>query len=101
MKKVIKENWFTIIAGIMLLLAIPAIWPYGYFQILRWVVAGVAVYNAYIAYKLKQNGWMFIMIAIAILFNPIAPIFLQKQTWIVLDLITSVLMFVSIIKIKE
>lgn len=85
----------------MLLLAIPAIWPYGYFQILRWVVASVALYNAYISYELKKSQWMFIMIAIAILFNPIAPIFLQKQTWVILDLITSILMFVSIIKIKK
>lgn len=101
MKKILKENWFTLVAGVMLLLAIPAIWPYGYFQILRWVVAIVAIYNAYIAYELKQNGWIFIMVAIAILFNPIAPIFLQKQTWVILDLITSILMFVSIIKIKK
>jgi hypothetical protein len=101
MKKILKENWFTAIAGVMLLLAIPAIWPYGYFQILRWVVTVVAIYNAYIAYELKQNAWMFIMIAIAILFNPMAPIFLQKQTWVILDLISSILMFVFIIRVKK
>jgi len=99
MKKIIKQNWFTILAGIMLLLAIPSIWPYGYFQILRWVVTGVAVYNSYIFYELKKSQWMFIMIVIAILFNPIAPIFFQKQTWVILDLIASILMFVSIGKI--
>ena len=88
-------------AGLMLLLAIPAIWPYGYFQILRWVVSGVAIYNAYFAHELRKNRWVGIMVAIAILFNPIAPIFLQKETWVILDLITSVLMFATIIRFKK
>ena len=101
MKKIIKENWFTIIAGIMLLLAIPTIFPYGYFQILRWVVAGVALYNAYTAYESKRNAWVLIMGAIAVLFNPIFPIYFQKETWVILDLIVSIIMFVSIIKIKK
>lgn len=101
MRNFIKKNWFTIMAGIMLLLAIPAIWPYGYFQILRWVVMGVALYNAYIAYESKKNAWIFTMGVIAVLFNPIIPIFLEKQTWVILDLMASIIMFVSISKIKR
>lgn len=101
MSKFIKENWITVFTGIILLLAIPPIWPYSYFQILRWIVMFVAIYNTYLAYKSKTKAWIFIMGAIAILFNPIAPIYFQKETWVVLDLITSILMFVSIIKIKK
>lgn len=101
MEKISKRNLFTVVAGVMLLLAIPAIWPYSYFQILRWVVAGVAAYNAYLAYQLKKNGWVLIMVVVAILFNPISPIFLQKQTWVTLDLITAVIMFLSINKIRK
>jgi len=97
----LKQHWFTMIAGVMLLLAILAIWPYSYFQILRWVITGVAIYNAYTASKLDRTQWIFIMGAIAILFNPIFPIYLQKGTWVILDLITSILMFVSIIRIKK
>lgn len=97
----LKQNWFTILAGIMLLLAIPSIWPYSYYQILRWVVAIVVSYNAYLAYESKQNGWLFIMVAIAILFNPIAPIHLEKSTWTIFNLITSGIMFYSINKIRE
>ena len=101
MKKIIKENWFTVVAGIMLLLAIPSIFPYGYYQVLRWVVVCVAGYNAYIAYESKNNTWAIIMGAIAILFNPIFPIFLSKETWVILDLITSIVMFLSIKKIRK
>lgn len=101
MKKYTKGNWFIIIAGIMLLLAIPSILPYGYYQILRWVVTGVAVYSAYCANESNNEKWLYIMGAIAILFNPIFPIYLSKETWVVLDLITSIIMFVSISRIKK
>lgn len=101
MIKFIKENWITIITGIMLLLAIPPIWPYEYYQILRWIVMGVAIYNTYTANKQNKTQWTFTMGAIAILFNPIFPIYLQKEIWVILDLITSILMFVSIAKIKK
>lgn len=101
MKKYIRENWFTIIAGVMLLLAIPAIWPYAYFQILRWVVMGVAIYNAYTANKFNITQWVFTMGIIAILFNPLFPLYFQKDIWMMLDLIAAVLMFVSIVKIKR
>lgn len=94
-----KQKWFTIVVGLMLLLAIPSdIWPYSYYQILRWVVTIVALYSAYSAYKIKSTKWVYIMGAIAILFNPIAPIFLDKGTWQILDFITAGIFFVSLRK---
>lgn len=101
MKKTLENNWFTVLATIMLLLAIPSIWPYSYYQILRWVVTLVAGYNAYLAYESKQNNWVILLVAVAILFNPIAPIYFEKSTWVVLDIIASVVMFISINKIKN
>jgi hypothetical protein len=98
MKNLIKENWFTIVAGVMLLLAIPSIWPYSYFQILRWVVTVVAIYNAYFAYKTRNTRWTIIMVAVAILFNPLWPFFFDKSTWQILDLITSGVFFISLRK---
>ncbi len=100
MKKFIEENWFNIVAGIMLILAIPTFWPYGYFQILRWIIVIVAIYNAYEAYKLNKKNWIYIMGAVAILFNPIFPFFFSKQIWIILDLVASVIMFISFNKIN-
>jgi len=85
----------------MLILAVPTIWPYSYFQILRWVVTGVAIYNTYAAREFKRKDWMVIMGIIAILFNPILPFYFQKETWVILDLIASIFMFISIFKIKK
>ena len=94
------KNILSVVAGIMLLLAIPPIWPYGYFQILRWVVAGAAGFNAYTAYQLNRKIWLWIMVAMAVLFNPIAPIHLTKEIWAVFDLLAAITLFVSIVKIK-
>lgn len=95
------QRILSVIAGIMLLLAIPSIWPYGYFQILRWVVAIAAGFNAYVAYKVNKQVWLWIMVAIAILFNPIAPIHLTKEIWVVIDIIAAVLFFTSLKYIKK
>lgn len=91
----LKENWVAVVAGIMLLLAIPTFWPYGYYQLLRWVVAGSAVYIAFQKYELGSKAWMWIMIIVAVLFNPIIPFYLDKEVWVVLDIITAIVFFVS------
>lgn len=90
-KKIIKENQFACIVIIMLLLAIVNFLPYAYYQILRWVVSVFAFYNAYVLYKSqKSKKWMIAMIGLGILFNPIAPIYLEKETWVILDLVSAV-----------
>lgn len=100
-KEIIKyKNIVSIISIIMLLLAIPAIWPYGYYILLRWVIATGAIFLIWVAYNLKKTFWLFLMGIIALLFNPIAPIHLNKETWIVIDLIVATLFFVSIFKLK-
>jgi len=102
-KEFIKyKKMVSIIAIIMLLLAIPSeIWPYGYYILLRWVVTGAALFVLWIAYELKKKAWPWVMGAIAILFNPIAPIYLNKGNWVVIDLIVAALFLISIFKIKR
>jgi hypothetical protein len=102
-KETIKyKKMVSIIAIIMLLLAIPSeIWPYGYYILLRWVVTGAALFILWIAYELEKKTWLWIMGAIAILFNLIAPIYLDKGNWVVIDLIVAALFLISIFKIKR
>ncbi len=96
------KNIVSIIAVAMLLLAVPSgIWPYGYYILLRWVVTGTAFFALWAAYELKKQSWIWIMGAVALLFNPIAPIHLDKDTWVVLDFIVAGLFLTSIFKIKK
>ena len=81
---------------VMLLLGIPSGWPYAYYQILRWVVAIAAGIGAYKAYEQKKTPWIWLMVGIAILFNPIAPVYLDKSTWVILDVAAAALFGVAV-----
>jgi len=72
-------------AGVMLLLAVPPIWPYGYYMLLRLVVCGVAFYTAF--HLKESNPRYFVVLIIAgLLFNPLLPIALPKPLWSPIDL---------------
>lgn len=82
-------------SGILLLLAIPTGWPYDFYILLRWVIFIISIIVAYGFYNSKLSAWAFIFGGIAFLFNPIAPIYLNKQTWVVLDFIGATLFFLA------
>ncbi len=68
--------------------------PYVYYQALRWVVCTLSIYTAVRYFNKKGSynyyrllGWLFIIPAI--LFNPIAPFYLDKSAWIWIDIIVA------------
>jgi len=80
----------TIIAVAMLLLSFFN-WPHGYYSLLRIVVAGSGIYGAYYLYSIKrQDLWLWVMIAIAIIFNPLVPIGFSRSVWGIIDLVAAV-----------
>lgn len=100
-KEIIKyKKIASLLSIIMLLLAIPTFLPYGYYILLRWVVSASAVFLVYLSHQFKKTFWVFLMALIALLFNPIAPIHLDKETWVIINLIVAVLFLVSIFKTK-
>ena len=85
-----KKNPLFLIAGIALLIAVADV-PYSYYQLLRWLVCGVGAYGAYISYQKKKIEWIWILGAIALVFNPFAKFYFTKEVWKVVDLIAGVL----------
>lgn len=89
-------KWLSVITASLLLLAIPSgLWPYGYYILLRWIVsisAGILIYKYY---EQKIQSWMILFGIVAILFNPIAPIYLDKGIWVVIDFIVALLFLFS------
>ena len=84
-----------IIAGVMLLLAM-ADWQYSYYEVLRVVVCIASLYLAYDLYENKRVGWTCIFVATAILFNPLIPIYMQKETWQLIDFVSAIIFFASL-----
>lgn len=94
-------KWLSIAVGCFLLFGILNIWPYDYYIILRWVVCGVAIYNAIGYSKSSLTGWVFVFGALAFLFNPLFPVYLNKSSWVGIDLISAILFFLSANSIKS
>lgn len=90
-----------IVAGVMLLLAVLPMWLYAYYQVMRIVVTIAAVFGAYVAFKNKHSSWVWVLGGIAVLFNPIAPIHLDKETWVLPDIIAAIVMFIASAKLKH
>jgi len=93
------RNVVTVVSIFMLFLAIARL-PYGYYIFLRWVVCATALFSAWTAYEYKCKFWVFVMGGIAILFNPIIPVYLTKDIWVIIDLIVAILFLVSIFTIR-
>lgn len=88
------------VIGILLLLWALADNPYGYYQILRWAICGVSAYSAYLAYKNKKNAWVWVFGILAVLYNPIEPIHLNKAVWSFFNIVSAWIIFASVFKMK-
>lgn len=78
----------AIIAIIALLLTFIDWHSYGYYTLMKFIVSSTLAYYAYYIYTVlkKTDYWFWITVGIAILFNPIVPVYLKdKSTWMVID----------------
>lgn len=70
--------------------------PYGYYILLRFVICGISAYLAYKAFKLNRVGWGWMLIAVAVLYNPIFRVHLNREIWSVVNVATIVTFVLSI-----
>lgn len=90
----------AIVAALMLLGAL-ASWPYGYYQLLRFVVCGVSVYVAFMAYQWQKLWATWLFGFIALLFNPLIPIHLSREIWQPIDIICAIIFLIAIFVLKN
>jgi len=75
--------------------------PYGYYTILRWVTCIVAAYTAVQAYEQHQRGITWVFTALALLFNPIFPVYLVRKTWAPVDVLSAALLMIAIFALRR
>ena len=85
----------------MLLLAIPSVWPYDFYILLRWFISISSIIVASGFYKSKLMGWVYVFGGVAFLFNPIIPIHLNKSSWVLIDFIVAILFFLAAYSAKR
>ena len=86
----------AIVPAVMLFAAQGNGWPYGYFVLLRWVVCAAACLIAFVAQAWRRSEVAIVFGFVAILFNPIAPVYLNRSTWAPIDLAAAVVFLLSI-----
>ena len=70
--------------------------PYGYYTLLRLFVCGVSAYTAYAAHEWDLRVWVWVFGAVALVFNPLVPLRLDRSSWAVIDVMAAGLFLVSL-----
>lgn len=81
-------------SSVLLLLALGN-WPYGFYTFLRIAVCLTAAFGTVQALSMEKSGWGVALITIAILFNPIIPVYLAQATWAPIDVASAGILAVS------
>jgi hypothetical protein len=95
-----KKNIALVIGATILFLALLDGWSYGFFSILRFVVFATSIYVALGAYNEQKENWTWFFGSIAVLFNPLIPVYLTREIWLPIDFIVAIFMFFSIFFLK-
>lgn len=96
-------KWPAIVGIISILTTLPEV-PYGVYNLNKVILTAVAICYAYWIKKNinKQDAWFWILIGIAVLFNPIIPIHLgDKLIWAVIDIAIIIFLIMLMNKFKE
>lgn len=80
-----------LIIAVILFISIAEL-PYGFYAIMRIIVPLMSAIYLFFSYMLKDKLDLMLIpnILIVILWNPILPVYMDKETWVVLDAIAGI-----------
>jgi len=81
----------------LLIMAVMLNHKYSYYELLRWIVTASCVWFIYCSVITKSIGFIVCFTTIALLFNPIIKVWLQKEIWHIADLTTAIIIAISIL----
>lgn len=87
------------ICGAASLLAILPL-PYSYYLSLRGLLFGGCILIGFLLKDIENKNWLYAIVGIAIIFNPLFPIHLTKLIWMPINLVTAIIFF-KLSKIKH
>ena len=87
-------HWLTLVAMVAVTVAlVRSDLPFAYFQLMNWAVVGAAIL---VAMRIHNAFVMWLFIIIAVVFNPLAPLFLRADIWQIADIVVVACFFVSL-----
>ena len=88
------------IVSLMLLWALNPDNPYGYYILLRIACCAVFAYLARKAFHRERQVWVWILGIMAVVYNPIIPVHLPREIWVVVNVLTIGIAVASIFAIR-
>jgi Family of unknown function (DUF6804) len=71
-----------LIVAVMLASAAVGRHPYTFYTLLRWICCPIFAYSTFAAYEKNRSLWIWIFGVLALLYNPIFRVHLDRSTWI-------------------
>ena len=78
--------WLVVVVALVVAL-VPSM-PYGYYQVMRWVVSAAGVWLALEAHRRGCEAWTWCLAVIAGIYNPIVPVHASRTVWSVVNVAT-------------
>ncbi len=94
--KWIKNNWIKLLAVLSLAGAIWGNFPYVYYQLMNWIVVGAAIVTAMQASRKNNIAVMWFFLFVAVIFNPVAPLYLDQNVWRTVDMVTGLVFLLAL-----
>lgn len=91
MKLFIQVSLVLILIGCLLRM------PYGYYQFMRLATCAGFLWLAYSEFKQSGHIFTLLYIVLAILFNPVIKVHLDKGTWHVIDVVVAIIILLTIL----
>jgi len=88
-KRIVSLYIVWLIAAVMLVSAATQKHPYSFYMLLRWICCPVFAYSAVAAYQKNRAPWVWIFGTLALLYNPIFRVHLDRSTWIGVNWLTA------------
>ena len=86
----------AIVSIVLLLLAVVSRWPYGFYTFLRIVVCGTAIWLGVEAYQFRKTPVTCVLGGLAVLFNPLIPIYMRRTQWRWFDFLALLVLAISV-----
>jgi len=93
--------WVWVIPAALLIVATSRL-PYGYYTFLRIAVFGFSALVAFLSWENDTFAriWSVAFIGLAILFNPLLPVYLNRGTWFYLDIGAAIIIVAHLLAVR-
>jgi hypothetical protein len=93
-------KWLSLAVAAACVIALADL-PYGYYQLLRIVVTGFAIWVAFYSYGKARPAWAVVFGLIAILYNPLFKISMSRDVHAVENVITALLVLFETLRVRR